>query len=367
MKTDCGYQVATGGDGVVSLIAKRFMCECRRDPGYLTDLGLEALIYLSVARDQPGYLAFVDDVIQHRGARPQDSLNWRILFTDLHSTAWSRTGDAAYMHGWLDDLYYYETALPRDADGRILFFIDPERPRLLVDMLQGYCIRLARAGRLTGESGYFSRCTEQYELFAKILINPMTGLWHHGRGWVPGDPDALSADGWCRGQAWVLRGMVESLLCMPPKSRPFAHMQALLDQFAVALLAWQAPSGMWHQIMQKPDESFPETSGTGMIIFYLGEALRHGLLSRPQTRYAKALQRAQVALLEFVDLEGHVYNGCAHGPPMTTLQEYLEIKPVTDDPHAIAGAIMALAYDLSSAGAAVPLTAATSHAQLPPL
>lgn len=330
------------------LIANRFIAARRQDPGYLTDLGLEALVVLYAAWGERRYIDYVNEVIQYRGAYPQDSLNWRILFTDLHSTAWRWTGDPTYVEGWLDDLYYYENALTRDSAGRILFFIDVEKPRLLVDMLQGYCMRLARAGLLTGDGDYFDRCAEQYELFAQILINPLTGLWHHGRGWVPNDPLALSPDGWCRGQAWVLRGIVESMSCMPRSCRAFSSLQALLDQLATALFVWQTSTGMWHQVMQKPYESFPEMSGTGMIVHYLGEALRQDLLSRPQPWYTKALRRAQAALLEFIDTDGHVYNGCAHGAPMATYQDYLDVRPVQDDPHAIAGAIMALAHDLSS-------------------
>lgn len=84
-----------------------------------------------------------------------------------------------------------------------------------------------------------------------------------------------------------------------------------------------------------------------MIIYYLGEALRRDFLSRPSIRNWKVLKRAQAALVEFIDMEGHVYNGCAHGAPMATQQDYLAVQPVTDDPHAVAGAMMALAYDLS--------------------
>lgn len=330
------------------LVARRFMAARRRDPGYLTDLGLEALITLYAAWGDRAYLDYVNEVIRHRGSHPRDSLNWRILFTDLHSTAWVRTGDASYVEGWLDDLYFYEAALPRDTEGRVLFFLNVQQPRLLVDMLQGYCIRLARAGLLTGDPTYFDRCAEQYALFAQVMVNSQTGLWHHGRGWVTGKPDALSPDGWCRGQGWVLRGMVESLSCMPRSSASFAALRDLLDRLATALFDWQAATGMWHQVIQRPGESFPETSGTGMIIYYLSEALRRELLSHPQPDWRHSLKRAQNSLVEFVDNEGRVFNGCAHGAPMASMEDYLAVRPVVDDPHAVAATMWALCYDMDS-------------------
>lgn len=344
--TACSYHLA---DKVMAShaegVARRYMATGSRDPGYQADLCLHGLLCLYEATRDTTYFNYIKETLRLRGERPCASLNWRILFTDLHGDLWMHTRDTIYMEHWLDDLHELLAKTPLDDEGHIVFFIEPERQRLLIDLLQGYALRMARAGLLTGDASYFDRVADQYHRHAKTLIHPENGLWHHGRGWNPDAPTALAPEGWCRGQAWVLRGLVEAMLCIPPTRPAFHELHHLLRHLASTLLRHQGGDGMWHQIVQEPERSFPETSGTGMILYYLGRAGQMGWLDAQILQ--PALRRALVALCRFVDIDYNVHQGCPHCPPQTTLADYRRMAPTINDRHAVAGVMMALSLAVS--------------------
>lgn len=329
---------------IAEFVARRYMERADPDPGYQNDLCLQGLLCLHQRTARPEYLDYVIQTLRHRGSLPSDSLNWQILFTDIHSELWRHTGDSRFMDGWLEDLETYDRHLPRDASGRIVFFKEPERQRLLIDMLQGYCLRMARAGAFTGNQAYYGYAAGQYLRYAEVLVNPDNGLWHHGRGWDTDDPEALSPEGWCRGQAWVVRGLVESLAVIPETLWAHHELHRLLIDLVTALLRFQGRDGMWHQVVQEPNYTYPETSGTGMIVYYLSKAWVNGWLSGPAC--LDSLRRAQSALRHFVDDRGRVYNGCPHSPPRGRPIDYIVMPPDIDDRHAVAAMMMALSVDL---------------------
>jgi len=315
------------------------MCAAQKNPGYRRDLGLQGLLCLYDVTGDERYLHYVQDDVRSRGHTFAATLNWKYVFTDIHSEIWMRTGARDVMDGWLADVHDFDQRLPRDKEGRIVFFVEPEKRRLLVDLLQGYALRMARAGVWADSPVYHAEAYYQFQRYARVLVNPRTGLWHHGRGWFAGHPCALSPDGWCRGQAWVLRGLVECLLCFPQDTPMFAWIKAQTQALADALLRTQSDRGMWFQIMTDPAHSYPETSGTGMIVYYLCRAIRQGWLDAQ--RYEAAVRAAQNALLSFVGDDGQVYNGCPHGPPLAFPDAYNARKPVPDEPHAVAAIMMA--------------------------
>jgi rhamnogalacturonyl hydrolase YesR len=311
-------------------------------PHYQTDLCLEGLLDLHVAGGVDGVVDAVGRVLRYRGTAPRDSLSWRMLFTDLHYAMWQVTGDPAMLEGWAEDVEAMDRALPRDAEGCITYFVEPEPPRLLIDMVQNVAVRYIRLGRLTGDPGWVARGVEQLERYAVRLVHPRLGLWHHGRGWREGQPEALAPVGWCRGQGWVLRGLVLGLLAMPGVEQGRASLASLLSRLTAALLPWQDGEGMWHQVVQEPATTPAETSGTGMILAYLQQAVNGGLLPGSASLDA-ALRRGRAALAGRVDAAGDVHGGCADGRVQDDVAGYGRVCPSVNDRHAVAGVLSGLA------------------------
>jgi rhamnogalacturonyl hydrolase YesR len=111
----------------------------------------------------------------------------------------------------------------------------------------------------------------------------------------------------------------------------------ILRDLTSAILRYQQPSGIWHQLMDDSD-SYPETSGTGFIVSTLQAACLNGWIDT-----VPATARGAKALEGFVTLEGTVRNGCLGTPPLATRGDYRRLGPADDDPHATGGVLMALA------------------------
>jgi unsaturated rhamnogalacturonyl hydrolase len=164
---------------------------------------------------------------------------------------------------------------------------------------------MARAGALSHDNAYFAEAARQLRLYRSLVRDPQTGLWHQGRGWINGQPEAISPGVWSRGHGWLLRGLTAALAVMPRDSAEYREMQQTLVELTDALLARQQPSGMWHCLLDRPPTASPaESSGTAMIATALARASREGTLSGD--KYRDAARRAFQALPAYVDAAGVV-------------------------------------------------------------
>jgi|GEM_PF-892904 len=201
----------------------------------------------------------------------------------------------------------YRAQVHRSPEGAI------EHPRgarrggghaMLIDALQDYASRMAMLGQTTGDPAYFREAVDQFRIYRAIVRDPATGLWSQGRGWLD-EPKTLSPGAWSRGHGWLIRGMVDTLILMPPDSNEAAELRGYLRELGDALIQVQQPDGMWHCLLHRPPrESPPETSGTALIAGNLAVAVAEGFLE--SERYAKAAELAFKALPQYVDDDGVV-------------------------------------------------------------
>ena len=72
------------------------------------------------------------------------------------------------------------------------------------------------------------------------------------------------------------------LLTVLPKNHPQrTQLLNIYRAHAAGLRRVQAPSGLWHQLLDRPD-SYEETSSSAMYVFALTRAINNGWLSRPE-------------------------------------------------------------------------------------
>jgi unsaturated rhamnogalacturonyl hydrolase len=280
------------------------------------------------------------NVWQFREEKNAATLSWKILFVCLHFEIFLRTGQVKYIKTFLEVAEDFRECIPRDKDGAVAYSVRPNsQRRIFIDMLQGYAIFMARAGWLSGDSSFFDECVDQYQLFRQILRNPKTGLWHQGRGWFA-DSDMISPGHWNRGQAWVLRGMVESLCYIPKSHSKYDLMLNMLREFAERLIKYQDVRGLWHQVTDN-SAAYPETSGTAMFVHYLYKAIHNGWL--PDSIYRPCVEKGLTALLGFVHRDGLVANTSLGSGPLMNVDGYLHRPAVPGDSHSIGTTLMACA------------------------
>lgn len=135
---------------------------------------------------------------------------------------------------------------------------------------------------------------------------------------------------WGRGVGWAAAGTTEALITLPenhPRRKVLMdHYQRLMK----GLLDLQAPSGLWHQLLDDPN-SWEETSCTGMFVYSFVTGINHGWL--PQEIYGPAARKGWLALVSKLDEKGALQDVCIGTNQEMGADAYLKRKRVTGDFH----------------------------------
>lgn len=205
-----------------------------------------------------------------------------------------------------------------------------------IDIAFAICPFLCNAGLYFGKEEWMEEAVDQIALLEKLLKDPANGLYHQSRGFCGDgdsrDPEKISEDHWSRGNGWAIFALAELAQDIPKNHSRRPEVDKLLLELLEACLKFQDPDGMWHQEITDFD-SFPETSGTGLILYALGVALEQRIID--ETRRDKLLKGLQ-GIAGYIDSYGSVSNCCGGClcPGNGTISEYKQIPHPVNDPHA---------------------------------
>jgi rhamnogalacturonyl hydrolase YesR len=178
----------------------------------------------------------------------------------------------------------------------------------------------AEAFRRTGATRFLDRAALTAEAYVARLQQP-SGLFHHG---------SEAPFFWGRGNGWVAAGLAEILSVLPGDHPGRAPILAGYRRMMAALLEFQRPTGLWSQLVDRPD-AWPETSGSAMFAFAFLRGVNHGLL--PVAPYRAAALSAWAALRGYVDRDGLLRGVCVGTGQSADAQYYLDRPVVTGDLH----------------------------------
>jgi len=147
------------------------------------------------------------------------------------------------------------------------------------------------------------------------------GLFYHG-------PNAPFY--WGRGNGWFAAGMAEVLSSLPPDHSQYARIMAGYKKMMAGLKQYQAPSGLWRQLIDD-DQSWEETSGTGMFTYAMITGVRHGWLS--EAEYGDCARRGWIGLCGHINDNGTVRDICVGTNVGTSRQYYLDRARQVGDFH----------------------------------
>ena len=295
---------------------------------YEVELTYEALIYLGFYDDK------IESYLKSEGMLdPLFAKDW--IYQEFHDAAypWFESKGqlskfkAAYLQS--TDKWIKETV--RRESGTIVYHGPQALLGSLIDMLQAYMLRLCRAAVLSNDRKYAEEAVNQYRLFKKELRNPVSGCFHQGKGWL--ENDETSPSPWSRGQGWIVHGLVH---CLPLlQSWPDLHeeLRANLEELLTDLLKLQTASGFWNQLIDRPTESLPDSSGTALIT----ESLILGLKNEYFTggKYELAAAKAWNVLIEQVDADGYVDQACKGPGTIWKVEPWLNKRAPNGEPHGI--------------------------------
>ncbi len=223
-----------------------------------------------------------------------------------------QTGDKKYLNDGLSFAdRQWEHPLPDGLSHQTRYWID-DMYMLTILELQAY--------RATGDGKYLDRAANEMVAYLDKLQQP-NGLFYHA-------PDVPFF--WGRGDGWVAAGMAEMLRSLPASHPQRARIMSAYKLMMAALLKYQAPDGMWRQLIDR-DDAWEESSSSGMFTFALVSGVKNGWLDA--ATYGPAARKAWIAVTGFIDQNSDVTAVCEGTGKNNSLDYYLARKRRTGDFH----------------------------------
>ncbi len=202
------------------------------------------------------------------------------------------------------------------------------------DMYMGPVL-LSQMGALTGDRAYFDDAAKNIVQMSERLFVPSTGLFTHA--WNAETGDNQPRYYWGRANGWNIMAMAELLSVMPDDHPQRAAVLKLYRAHAQGLATVQSGSGLWHQMLDRPD-TYLETSCSAMYTFAIARGVNRGWLD-PQA-YGPVVIAGWNGLTTKISGDGHLSDVC---PGTSYAGDYIYYyhRPAVDDIHGYGPVLMA--------------------------
>lgn len=193
---------------------------------------------------------------------------------------------------------------------------------------------LARMGKLTGDSKYFDDAIKQVENFNKYLYDPATGLFFHN---YYADDQTNGVGHWGRSNGWIAMAQVELLNNLPANHPKRPELIKLLLRQIVGYARYQDQTGLWHQLLDKPD-SYLETSVTAMYTYAVARAVNQGWINE---KYIAIAREGWKGLASKVTADGQLQDVCIGTNMDTDIKFYYTRPTELNDTHGLGALLLA--------------------------
>ena len=186
---------------------------------------------------------------------------------------------------------------------------------------------LAQHGKITGDRKYFDDAARQIKQFYAHLFVPSAGLYTHGGNMA--NPQNHPRYFWGRANGWVMVATAELLDLLPEDHSDRDALVKILRDHAMGVAAQQSGSGLWHQMLDKPD-SYLETSCTAMFSYAMAKGVNRGWLNASQ--YGPVAIAGWNGVTSKISADGKLSDVCI-GTSYADDMIYYYHRPATDDVH----------------------------------
>ncbi|QQM29772.1 glycoside hydrolase family 88 protein [Martelella lutilitoris] len=253
------------------------------------------------------------------------------LYEETRNPVWR-----PYLESWAEWVMH---DMPRTEDGGIqhIVYNSVNHQQMWDDTLMMTVLPLAKIGLVLDRPDYIEEAKYQFLIHTQYLADRKTGLWYHG--WTFDGNHSFANALWARGNSWVTIAIPEFIdMLTLPESDPVArHLIATYRRQARMLKETQAPSGLWHTLIDDP-ESYEEASAAAGFAYGLLKGVRMRLIG---PEYLETAERAVKGVVDNISDDGELLNvsfGTAIG---ADLDHYREIK-LTSMPYGQAMAMFCL-------------------------
>jgi len=193
---------------------------------------------------------------------------------------------------------------------------------------------LARMGKLTGDGKYFDDAIKQVENFNKYLYDPATGLFFHN---YYSDDQTNGVGHWGRSNGWIAMAQVELLNNLPANHPKRPELIRLLLRQIVGFARYQDQTGLWHQLLDKPD-SYLETSVTAMYTYAIARAVNQGWINE---KYIAIANEGWKGLTTKITADGQLQDVCIGTNMDTDIKFYYTRPTELNDTHGLGALLLA--------------------------
>lgn len=211
---------------------------------------------------------------------------------------------------------------------------NPRKMTLWADDLYMSVPYLARMGKLTGDNKFFDFAIKQVEQFNRYIYDAATGLYFHT---FYNDENMNGVARWGRCNGWVALAQVELLNNLPANHPKHNELIKLLERQIVGFSRYQDSSGMWHQLLDRP-ESYLESSVTAMYVYTVAKAVNEGWINK---RFITIAQRGWDALAKKITADGQVPDICIGTSVEEDISYYFNRPKGLNDTHGLGAFLMA--------------------------
>ena len=156
----------------------------------------------------------------------------------------------------------------------------------------------------TGDARYADFAMAEFWATTDFLYDPAEKLFFRDSRFFERRDEKGRKQFWSRGNGWVFAGIANILDVLPADSPHRSRLEQLFREMAVRLATLQKADGYWPPSLLAPENSPPETSGTGFYVYGLAWGVNHGLLDAAE--YRRAIELGWAALVRAVAKDGRL-------------------------------------------------------------
>jgi len=246
-----------------------------------------------------------------------------------------------YSHDWqrryrayIDSAAAHITTRQSRLDDRTLVRSFPRKWTLWADDLYMSVSFLSRMGELTHDRTYFDDAATQVINFHKYLYDPNKALMYHC--WYS-DSMKNGIAFWGRANGWMLLAQVDLLDRLPKDYMKRDTLLSILRQHIAGIVRYQSASGLWHQLLDKPD-SYLETSCSAMFTYSIARAVDAGYVDGS---FASVAERGWAGVMSKIRPDGQIESVCAGTSIGDELTFYYDRPTPLNDVHGVGPVLLA--------------------------
>lgn len=232
---------------------------------------------------------------------------------------------------------------PRNAQGLMVPpWCEASRNPLFIDCVLAVTPYFLYAGLAENRQEYIDYSAYMTLKTFEELRDKESGLVHQARAVMWMEAGKITSDCWSRGNGWGAMALASLMKDYPRTNPQWPRIEALAADFFRAVARYQDKDGLWHQEMTWED-SYPEVSGSGLLLYGIGRAIESGVL--PRKEFLPVFKKGLEGLLLYVDSDGNIAETCsgclAWGDG--SKEAYAAHEYYTNEPHAFGPVLLAIA------------------------